>query len=181
MEVNVFGVLNTTNAFLPLLRKTLKFPNDPNYPQSIFYSILMFYSLFFYSPTDLATVIHIGSTMGTLSTPFYGAYLRKILKVILKNKSKSYIMTMRRYCMTKYALEAMTDAQRLELGESSGIRVCLARLGQIATPIFEKNNIRMKNSILRSLCFFFFKSTRYEEYEEFRNLSKLYGHSSSRS
>jgi hypothetical protein len=49
--------------------------------------------------------------------------------------------------MSKYALEAMADAQRLELGESSGIRVCLARLGNVATPIFEKNKIRMSNSI----------------------------------
>eukprot|EP00026_Physarum_polycephalum_P011935 Phypoly_transcript_12185.p1 GENE.Phypoly_transcript_12185~~Phypoly_transcript_12185.p1 ORF type:complete len:334 (+),score=55.08 Phypoly_transcript_12185:88-1089(+) len=106
IEVNVFGVLNSTNAFLPLLRKQQKFPSQPNLPQ------------------NLATVIHMGSAMGTFSLPFYGPY-----------------------CMSKYALEAMTDAQRLELGESSGIRVTLARLGQIATPIFEKNKVRMSNNI----------------------------------
>jgi hypothetical protein len=66
--------------------------------------------------------------------------------------------------MSKYALEAMSDAQRLELGESSGIRVCLMKLGNVQTPIFEKNKVRMKNSILlacpllRSLVFHLFRS-----------------------
>ena len=67
--------------------------------------------------------------------------------------------------MSKYALEAMADAQRLELGESSGIRVCLARLGNIATPIFEKNKVRMTASIsLSSLSLLFFLSSSFSSF-----------------
>jgi NAD(P)-dependent dehydrogenase (short-subunit alcohol dehydrogenase family) len=105
-EVNLFGLINVTNAFLPLLRERSKFPKEPLYPQ------------------DIATIIHIGSTMGKVSFPFYGPY-----------------------AMTKYALEAMVDAQRLELSQSSNVRVCLFELGNIATPMFEKNNVRMKGNL----------------------------------
>jgi len=108
-EVNVFGLINTTNAFSPLLRTGQKLPAHPTCPQ------------------DIATIIHIGSTMGKVSFSMYGPY-----------------------AMTKYALEAMTDAQRLELSESSSIRVTLMELGNIKTPMFAKNNVRLKNN-LRSM------------------------------
>lgn len=51
--------------------------------------------------------------MGKVSFPFYGAY-----------------------AMTKYALEAMVDAQRLELSQTSNIRVCLMELGHILIILF---------------------------------------------
>jgi len=34
-QVNLFGLINTTNAFSPLLRAGHKFPANPNFPQSI--------------------------------------------------------------------------------------------------------------------------------------------------
>jgi len=90
-------LINTSNAFLPLLRAGNKFKWNPTYPQNI------------------ATIIHVGSAMGKVSLPFYGPY-----------------------CMTKHALEALVDAQRAELAETSSIRVCLLELGTVQTPIFEK-------------------------------------------
>lgn len=105
-EVNVFGLINTTNAFLPLLRSGTKFPNNPAFAQ------------------DIATVIHIGSTMGRVSFPFYGPY-----------------------AMTKFALEALADAQRLELSQTSNVRVSLLELGNVKTPIFERNNVRLKSNM----------------------------------
>lgn len=62
--------------------------------------------------------------MGKVSFPFYGPY-----------------------AMTKFALEALVDAQRLELSQTSNVRVSLLELGNIHTPIFEKNNIRMKGNM----------------------------------
>jgi NAD(P)-dependent dehydrogenase (short-subunit alcohol dehydrogenase family) len=47
-EVNLFGLINTTNAFLPLLRKGDKFPFAPDLPQDIFQTeIFKLCSLFF--------------------------------------------------------------------------------------------------------------------------------------
>jgi len=105
-EVNLFGLMNTTNAFSPLLRAGGKLPSHPS------------------SPQDIATIIHIGSTMGRAVIPFYGSY-----------------------AMTKHALEALASAQRFELSQSSSIRVSLMDLGTIKTPIFEKNNERLRKNL----------------------------------
>jgi len=107
-EVNLFGLINTTNAFTPLLRAGRKFPGNPNYPQ------------------NKSTIVHIGSTMGKVAFPFFGVY-----------------------SMTKFALEAMVDAQRSELAQTSdnNIRVCLMELGNVQTPMFEKNNVRLKQHL----------------------------------
>lgn len=61
-------------------------------------------------------LVHVGSSSGYLSTPLVGAY-----------------------CASKFALEAVADAQRLEL-QPWGIEVSLVQPGAIATPIFEKSN-----------------------------------------
>ncbi len=61
-------------------------------------------------------LVHVGSSSGYLSTPLVGAY-----------------------CASKFALEAVADAQRLEL-QPFGIEVSLVQPGAIATPIFEKSN-----------------------------------------
>ena len=61
-------------------------------------------------------VVHIGSSSGYLSMPLVGPY-----------------------CASKFALEALADAQRLEL-QPWGIHVALVQPGAIATPIFDKSN-----------------------------------------
>lgn len=60
-------------------------------------------------------IVNMGSICGLLSTPFMGPY-----------------------CMSKYALEAYSDALRAEL-RPWGIEVCLIEPGSIATPIWEKS------------------------------------------
>jgi NAD(P)-dependent dehydrogenase (short-subunit alcohol dehydrogenase family) len=61
-------------------------------------------------------LVHIGSSSGYLSMPLVGPY-----------------------CASKFALEALADAQRLEL-QPWGLHVALVQPGAIATPIFDKSN-----------------------------------------
>ena len=61
-------------------------------------------------------IVHIGSSSGYLSMPLVGPY-----------------------CASKFALEALADAQRLEL-QPFGLHVSLVQPGAIATPIFDKSN-----------------------------------------
>lgn len=61
-------------------------------------------------------LVHVGSSSGYLSMPLVGPY-----------------------CASKFALEALADAQRLEL-QPWGIHVSLVQPGAIATPIFDKSN-----------------------------------------
>lgn len=61
-------------------------------------------------------LVHIGSSSGYLSMPLVGPY-----------------------CASKFALEALADAQRLEL-QPWGLHVSLVQPGAIATPIFDKSN-----------------------------------------
>jgi NAD(P)-dependent dehydrogenase (short-subunit alcohol dehydrogenase family) len=61
-------------------------------------------------------IVHIGSSSGYLSTPLVGPY-----------------------CASKFALEALADAQRIEL-QPWGLHVALVQPGAIATPIFDKSN-----------------------------------------
>lgn len=65
-------------------------------------------------------VVNIGSNSGLLSTPFLGAY-----------------------CASKFALEALTDALRLEL-RPWGIKVSIIEPGSIQTPIWEKSSAAAK-------------------------------------
>jgi len=60
-------------------------------------------------------IVHVGSSSGYLSTPLLAAY-----------------------CASKFALEAVADAQRLEL-RPFGLEVSLVQPGAIATPIFDKS------------------------------------------
>lgn len=84
-EVNVFGLLAVTQAFLPLIRQ------------------------------HSGRVVHVGSASGRLATPITGPY-----------------------CASKFALEALADAMRLELLPWS-IPVVLVEPGPITTPIWEKS------------------------------------------
>jgi NAD(P)-dependent dehydrogenase (short-subunit alcohol dehydrogenase family) len=59
-------------------------------------------------------IVHIGSIAGRLASPFTGAY-----------------------AASKHAVEALTDALRLELAPE-GIRVAVVEPGQIRTPIWDK-------------------------------------------
>jgi short-subunit dehydrogenase len=59
-------------------------------------------------------IVHIGSIAGRLASPFTGAY-----------------------AASKHAVEALTDALRLELGPE-GIQVAVVEPGQIRTPIWDK-------------------------------------------
>jgi NAD(P)-dependent dehydrogenase (short-subunit alcohol dehydrogenase family) len=59
-------------------------------------------------------IVHIGSIAGRLASPFTGAY-----------------------AASKHAVEALTDAFRLELGPE-GIHVAVIEPGQIRTPIWDK-------------------------------------------
>jgi len=61
-------------------------------------------------------LVYVGSSSGYLSLPLIGPY-----------------------CASKFALEALADAQRLEL-QPFGLHVVLVQPGAIATPIFEKSN-----------------------------------------
>jgi NAD(P)-dependent dehydrogenase (short-subunit alcohol dehydrogenase family) len=85
LEVNVLGVVASTQALLPQLRR------------------------------GRGRIVHIGSSSGYLSTPLLGAY-----------------------CASKFAVEALADAQRLEL-QPWGLHVALVQPGAIATPIFDKS------------------------------------------
>lgn len=83
-EVNVFGALDTTQQFLPLLRQAR------------------------------GRLVLMSSIAGRSVAPMLGAY-----------------------CSSKYALEAMGDALRVEL-RRAGIQVSIVEPGAIRTPIWEK-------------------------------------------
>ncbi len=84
-EVNFFGVVATTQAALPLIRKA-----------------------------ERGRIIHIGSIGGRQAAPMLGPY-----------------------SATKYAIEAIGEAQRREL-QVWGIDVIVVEPGAIATPIWQK-------------------------------------------
>ncbi|MEZ4734186.1 MAG: SDR family oxidoreductase [Caldilineaceae bacterium] len=84
MEVNVYGALAVTQAFLPLLRRAT------------------------------GRIVNMSSVAGLAASPFLGPY-----------------------AASKYALEALSDALRLEL-RPWGIHVVLVEPGTIATPIWQK-------------------------------------------
>ena len=84
-EVNVFGLVAVTQAFLPLLRQ------------------------------GRGRVINMGSIAGRAAMPFMGPY-----------------------SASKFAVEALTDALRLEL-QAFGIHVSVIEPGAIATPIWGKS------------------------------------------
>lgn len=84
MQVNVYGVLAVTQAFLPLLRQAT------------------------------GRIINMSSISGLAASPFLGPY-----------------------AASKFALEALSDALRLEL-RPWGIGVVLVEPGNIATPIWQK-------------------------------------------
>ena len=86
-EVNVFGLLAVTQAYLPMLRQ---------------------------SP---GRIVNIGSVLGRLAIPFMGAY-----------------------SASKFALEGLTDALRIEL-RPWGIHVSLIEPGPVATPLWSKTHL----------------------------------------
>lgn len=83
-EVNVFGVMAVTRAFLPLLKRAR------------------------------GRIVNVSSGAGRLSSPLLGAY-----------------------CASKFALEALSDALRIEL-HRTGVRVALVQPGLIRTPFVDK-------------------------------------------
>ena len=83
-EVNFFGQLAVTQAFMPLLRR------------------------------GPSRIVNMGSIAGRVSTAFMGPY-----------------------CASKFALRALTDAQRQEL-RSAGIWACVVEPGAIRTPMWDK-------------------------------------------
>lgn len=87
-EVNVFGLLEVTQAFLPLIRK------------------------------GRGRIINIGSIAGRSALPFTGAY-----------------------AASKFAVEALSDALRVELMPWS-IAVSIVEPGGTATPIWEKSRAK---------------------------------------
>ena len=87
-EINVFGLLAVTQAFLPLLRK------------------------------GRGRIINVGSIAGRSAMPFVGAY-----------------------GSSKFAVEGLTDALRVELLPWS-IAVSIVEPGGIATPIWEKSRAK---------------------------------------
>lgn len=84
MEVNVYGALAVTQAFLPLLRRAT------------------------------GRIVNMSSISGLAASPFLGPY-----------------------AASKHALEALSDALRMEL-RPWGIQVVLVEPGNIATPIWQK-------------------------------------------
>lgn len=83
-EINVFGQVAVTQAFLPLLRQ------------------------------GRGRIVNIGSIAGRSVLPFSGPY-----------------------CASKFALEAITDALRMEL-LPWGVAVAIVEPGSVVTPIWEK-------------------------------------------
>jgi NAD(P)-dependent dehydrogenase (short-subunit alcohol dehydrogenase family) len=92
-EVNVFGLVDVTQAFLPLLRQAR------------------------------GRIVNIGSIAGRITTPL-----------------------MSPYCASKHAVEAVTDALRLEL-KPFGIEVSLIEPGVVATPIWDKGTAQMQDRL----------------------------------
>lgn len=70
-------------------------------------------------------IVHIGSNSGKVSTPFTGAY-----------------------CASKHAVEALTDAMRVEF-HGTGIQVALIQPGAIATPIWEKSTAHAEDVLAK--------------------------------
>lgn len=83
-EVNVFGLLQVTQLFLPLIR------------------------------TGHGRIVNIGSIAGRVASPMVGPY-----------------------CASKHAVEALTDALRLELAPWD-LHVSVVEPGVVATPIWDK-------------------------------------------
>ena len=83
-EVNVFGLLGVTQAFLPLLHQ------------------------------GRGRIVNIGSIAGKVTTPLLGPY-----------------------CASKHAVEAMSDALRMELVQA-GLYTSVVEPGVVATPIWDK-------------------------------------------
>jgi NAD(P)-dependent dehydrogenase (short-subunit alcohol dehydrogenase family) len=88
-EVNVFGLVAVTQAFLPLLRLTR------------------------------GRIVNIGSIAGRVTSPMVGPY-----------------------CASKHAVEAISDALRLELAPW-GIYTSVVEPGVVATPIWDKGSVQM--------------------------------------
>lgn len=95
-EVNVFGALAATQAFLPLLRRAR------------------------------GRVVFISSVSGLVATPFLGPY-----------------------AASKFALEALGDALRMELSPW-GLAVAIVEPGSTATPLWEKSR-RAARQVLERL------------------------------
>jgi len=92
-DVNVFGLVDVTQMFIPLLRKAK------------------------------GRIVNIGSIAGRITTPL-----------------------MSPYCASKHAIEAITDALRLEL-HPWGIKVSVIEPGMVATPIWEKGTAQMQERL----------------------------------
>jgi NAD(P)-dependent dehydrogenase (short-subunit alcohol dehydrogenase family) len=94
-EVNVFGLLQVTQMFLPLIR------------------------------TGQGRIVNIGSIAGRVASPMVGPY-----------------------CASKHAVEALTDALRLELAPW-GLHVSVVEPGVVATPIWDKGIREMDAGLAR--------------------------------
>lgn len=92
-DVNVFGLVGVTKAFIPLLRRAR------------------------------GRIVNIGSIAGRITTPL-----------------------MSPYCASKHAVEAITDALRLELAPW-GIAVSVIEPGVVATPIWAKGTAQMQERL----------------------------------
>jgi NAD(P)-dependent dehydrogenase (short-subunit alcohol dehydrogenase family) len=93
LEVNVVGLLATTQAFLPLLRR------------------------------GPSRIVNIGSMSGRVTTPMLGAY-----------------------CASKYAVEALTDALRMELGPFD-IETSVVEPGPVESEIWDKARRQSQETI----------------------------------
>ena len=94
-EVNVFGLLQVTQLFLPLIR------------------------------TGHGRIVNIGSIAGRVASPMVGPY-----------------------CASKHAVEALTDALRLELAPWD-LHVSVVEPGVVATPIWDKGIREMDAELAR--------------------------------
>jgi NAD(P)-dependent dehydrogenase (short-subunit alcohol dehydrogenase family) len=94
-EVNVFGLLQVTQLFLPLIR------------------------------TGHGRIVNIGSIAGRVASPMVGPY-----------------------CASKHAVEALTDALRLELAPWE-LHVSVVEPGVVATPIWDKGVREMDAELAR--------------------------------
>ena len=92
-DVNVFGLVDVTQTFIPLLR------------------------------TAKGRIVNIGSIAGRITTPL-----------------------MSPYCASKHAVEAITDALRLELAPW-GIHASVIEPGMVMTPIWEKGIEQMQERL----------------------------------
>jgi NAD(P)-dependent dehydrogenase (short-subunit alcohol dehydrogenase family) len=88
-DVNVFGLVAVTQAFLPLVRRSR------------------------------GRIVNIGSIAGRVTSPLVGPY-----------------------CASKHAVEAVSDALRLELAPW-GISTSVVEPGVVATPIWDKGSAQM--------------------------------------